>query len=301
MKPNILAIILTYNEEQHIGRCISSVKKIASNILIVDSYSTDKTVNIALNHGALVLSHEYINHAKQFNWALDQVNPPVKWILRIDADEYLDEKLILEIKNKISNIPEDIKGINVNRRIDFLGDRINYGGLFPIKILRLFRYGFGHCENRWMDEHIIVEGSIINFDGEIVDNNLNNLTWWINKHNAYASREALDILNREFKIFPMDSVGDTTGFEQAKIKRWLKENIYSKLPLGFRALIYFNYRFIFRFGFMDKKQGRIFHILQGFWYRYLVDAKVFEVKKFMSKENVSVETAIEKVLSIKCF
>jgi len=150
-----------------------------------------------------------------------------------------------------------------------------------------------------MDEHIKVAGPTADFSGELIDDNLNTLTWWTEKHNKYACREAVDLLNLEFHFMPHDSVASLRGGKQAGVKRWLKEVVYARLPRGFRAFIYFIYRYVIRLGFLDGQAGTAFHFLQGLWYRYLVDSKVTEVKRYMDEKKVSVEVAINKVLGIR--
>jgi hypothetical protein len=150
-----------------------------------------------------------------------------------------------------------------------------------------------------MDEHIKVAGATVDFKGELIDDNLNSLTWWTDKHNKYASREALDLLNLEYGFMPHDSVANLRCGNQAALKRWLKEVVYARLPGGFRAFAYFFYRYVLRLGFLDGRAGTAFHFLQGFWYRYLVDAKMAEVRRYMREHDVGVIIAIERVLGIK--
>lgn len=180
----------------------------------------------------------------------------------------------------------------------FQGRLIMHGGVFPIRVLRLFRYGCGECENRWMDEHIKVSGSTLDLKGEIIDDNLNSLTWWTEKHNKYASREAVDLLNLDHGFMPHDSVAQFRGGSEAGFKRWLKERVYARMPGGFRAFVYFFYRYVLRLGFLDGREGTAFHFLQGFWYRYLVDAKVEEVRRYMRERKVDAPQAILQVLGI---
>lgn len=296
---NITAIILTLNEGIHLHRCLSSLKSITSNILIVDSYSQDSTLDIARLYGANVIQHSWTNYSTQFNWALTQLDPQTDWVLRIDADEFLTSELILEIKNRFPTLDSKIKGVYWGRRISFQGKLIRHGGVFPVQVLRLFKYGYGECENRWMDEHIKVIGQTIDFSGEMIDENHNSLTWWVDKHNQYASREAVDLLNLEFSFMPHDSVAKIYKGKQVGLKRWVKEHIYISLPGGFRAFLYFIYRYIFGLGFLDGKSGTSFHFLQGFWYRYLVDAKVNEVRQYVKSNKVSIKVAIYEVLKIK--
>lgn len=295
---SVTAIILTRNEAKHLPRCLSSLDCVVEEVVVVDCFSSDSTLDIANEYGARILQNEWVNHATQFNWALGQIKE-ADWILRIDADEVVTPELAMQINNQISSFSDDVQGVHVNRRMTFLGRPIRYGGVFPIQVLRLFRYGHGECENRWMDEHIKVEGKTASLTGEIIDDNLNSLTWWTEKHNKYASREAVDLLNLEYGFIPHDSVAELSSGNQAGIKRWLKERVYFRLPLGFRALVYFLYRYVLRLGFLDGQAGTAFHVLQGFWYRYLVDAKVAEVKRYLNQHEVSVAQAIEHVLGIK--
>lgn len=294
----LTVIILTKNEERHIERALACVAAIADRCVVVDSGSTDRTVELAMAAGATVLQKPWVNYATQLNWALDQLPDDTEWVLRLDADEIVTEPLAAEIRKKLTALPAQTQGIFVSRRMHFLGRRIQWGGVFPVRVLRLFRHGHGHCENRWMDEHIIVDGDTAEFSGEIIDDNLNSLTWWTEKHNSYASREVVDILNQEYRFTPQETIASLSGGQQAGIKRWIKENIYARLPGGFRVFAYFFYRYFFRLGFLDGKEGTAFHILQGFWYRYLVDTKLHEVKSHMDNNSVDAVTAINEVLGI---
>ena len=175
--PKLCTVILTYNEEEHIVRAINSVKNIAEDILVVDSYSTDKTVDLALSNGAKIVQRKFVNHSNQFNWSLQHVNPNIDWILRLDADEIITSKLQDELIESLSDIPDDVSGISLRRRIVFMGKEIKWGGIFPIQVVRMFRYGRGKCEDRLMDEHINIDGKIVsNFYGEIHDINLHPLS-----------------------------------------------------------------------------------------------------------------------------
>lgn len=303
MCPKVTVVILTKNEGKHLGRAIDSVRDIASEVFVVDSGSTDNTIDIALSKNACVLRNEWVNHAAQFNWALDNLPEHTEWVLRLDADEVLSRDLSREINMDLPSVGNSISGIYLPRRINFLGKDIRWGGgVFPAYILRLFRFRFGHCEDRVMDEHIVVVGETLSFRGEIIDHNLNSLSWWSDKHNRYSSLEAVELLNLEFSFF--DRSKDAPNMKLGRgagLKRWVKNNVYFRLPVGFRAGIYFFYRFILRFGFLDGRIGLAFHFLQGFWYRYLVDLKVFETKKYMSEHEVSVEEAILRVLDFDVY
>jgi glycosyltransferase involved in cell wall biosynthesis len=295
-KSSITAIILTYNEEIHLQRCIDSIKNICERIIVVDSFSTDRTEKIAELNNVDFYQNKWVNYATQFNWGLKNTNISSDWVLRIDADEYLLHELQLEITDKISGVPENVSGIELFLRRVFLNRHIKRG-LGKIKMIRLFRANKAFVESRWMDEHIkVIEGDTIIFDGEFADHNLNNIAWWTEKHNGYSIREAIDLLNIEFNLFNTKEVGELNN--QANSKRNKKEK-YVNSPLFFRSFIYFIYRYFFKLGFLEGKEGFLWHFLQGWWYRTLVDAKIFEIKKHCGNDVVKIREYIKNVYKIE--
>lgn len=296
---SIAVIILAGNESRHIQRCISSVKDIASEIFVVDCYSSDETTSIATKLGAKVYQNKWVNYATQFNWALDHLPIKSRWIFRLDADEVVCDSLKEEIKNKFLLLHDDVRGIYVRRQMHFLGKWIRHGSMYPVYMLRIFRFGYAYCEQRWMDEHIkITSGSTLKFDGDIIDINLNNLGWWINKHNSYSIREAIDILNLKFNIVEEDGISSYLFGTQEQRKRWLKIK-YAKFPLFVRPAMYFIFRYFFKLGFLDGKEGLVWHFLQGFWYRFLVDAKIYEIYLKGGKDSVSIKRIIKQEYGIE--
>ena len=296
---DLTVIILTYNEELHIERCIQSVKSFAKEIIVVDSFSTDRTLEIAQSIGAKIYQNKFVNQAQQFQWALNNCDIKTQWIMRLDADEYVLPELAKEIQLKLSFLSEDISGIYIKRRVYFMGKWIKHGGYYPTWLLRIWRYGCAKVEQRWMDEHIkVLKGKTIKFENDIVDENLNNLTWWINKHNSYATREAIDLLNAVYNFLEYDEISAKLFGAQEQRKRWLKYR-YAKLPLFIRPTLYFLYRYFLKAGFLDGREGLIWHFLQGFWYRFLVDAKIFELEKFRKKRDLSLKEAIKELYGIE--
>ena len=275
---DITAIILTYNEELHLRRCLENVNQFAKKVYVIDSFSTDNTLAIAKSMGATVVQHKWPgNQAEQFNWALENIEIDTEWIFRLDADEYLLPELVEELQTKVPTLDENITGITFKRRHIFLGRWIKRG-TYPVMILRMFRTGKAVCEQRLMDEHIeLLEGENITFEHDFVDENLNNLSWWAQKHVGYAVREAAELLDIEYNITGNDS-GERHLSKKTLQKRKLKLK-YAKKPLYWRSFAYFCYRFFFKLGFLEGKEGFLWHFLQGWWYRTLVDAKVFEIKK----------------------
>lgn len=290
---SITAIILTFNEEKHIARCIESLQSVCSRICVVDSNSTDQTVEIAKGLGAEIMSHVWENnYAKQLNWGIENANIQSEWVLRIDADEYLSPALQSEIKDSLGSLNSNITGIEFTRKVYFKGKWIRFGGFYPIHLLRLWRSGKGLCEQRLMDEHIVLsEGETMRFKGHVIDENLNSMHWWVLKHNNYARREAADALNQKYQ-FAFTTDLETTGNGQAQLKRIAKNSFYNRMPLGLRAILYFIFRFIFQLGFLDHPKVWIFHFMQGLWYRLLVDINIYEAEKAVNKNPEQVKSYI---------
>jgi len=293
---SISAIILTYNESLHIRRCIESLLPVVDHIYVMDSYSTDTTLKILAEYPSVTVSdNKFINYSSQFNHALDFFKINSDWVIRIDADEYLDDELAHFLKKTTPTLDDNIKGIYFNRYMTFMGKLLRHGGMSSYWMLRMWRNGYGRCESTWMDEHIILQdGDTINAKGKLIDDNLNTLSWWSHKHVDYSTREAIDILQKEMKTVNSSALkGNIFGSTPEKI-RFLK-NIYNNIPLFIRPFIYFIYRYFFTLGFLDGKQGFLWCLFQGFWYRMLVDAKVYELKRSASKARGSVKDTVKKM------
>lgn len=276
----LAVVILTHNEERHISRAITSVAGIATEVFVIDSFSTDRTAELARAQGAVVLQNKFINYAKQFQWALDNAPISATWIMRLDADEVIEPDLAARIGDELPRLADDVVGINLKRKHIFLGRWIRHGGRYPLLLLRIWRRGCGRIEDRWMDEHMILWGGrTVTFDGGFADHNLNDLTFFTEKHNKYATREAIDIINQRRHLFHRDvDLVAGEGSRQAAIKRWAKEKLYNRIPYQISTPAYFLYRMIFQLGFLDGKEGLVYHGLQCLWYRFLVGAKVAELE-----------------------
>lgn len=276
---DITVIILTLNEEIHIERCITKLGNLAKKIYVIDCFSKDNTVSIAEKCGATVIQHKWEgNHARQFNWALENLKIETKWILRLDADEYLTDKLIEEIEKRLPHIDNDISAVVFNRKRAFMGRLLKYSDK-DVSLIRLFKYGMAKCEERWMDEHIIVlEGSEITFNHPFVDDNRNTLGAFTDKHNNYSIREAIIMLDNELGILN-NKTDAGYKFSKETLEKRKKKDKYARMPLFWRSFFYFCFRYFLRGGFLDGKEGFLWHFLQGWWYRTLVDAKILEIKK----------------------
>ncbi len=271
---DLTAIILTKNEELNIADCITSIQGLAKRIVVIDSGSSDRTVEIAKKLGAEIYEHEFINYSKQFLYGLNETNIQTTWVLRIDADERLTSASKAEVEELCNaNMNSDVNGIVLRFEVTFLGKKLRHGGIYPFRKLLVFKYGKGTIEDRHMDEHIVLfEGRSVEVQNDSEHHDYKDLTYFINKHNWYASREVQDYLqNRETHQEDGKELNRKAG-----IKRWIKFHIYYQLPMGMRAHLYYWYRYYLKAGFLDGKEGKIYAFLQAYWYRYLVDAKIYE-------------------------
>lgn len=268
MDLDVTVVVLTKNEHLHIGRCLAKLSQLAPRqVFIIDSFSTDDTQKIitaaaeSLSIPVQTVEHEWPgDQARQFNWALDSLPIKSSWILRLDADEWLTDALTDEIKVKLPQLPDDVDGVVLKRRhlVGWLGGKWIKHGMYPTRILRLFRTGHArYAEDMAMDEHLIIEKKAVEFDNDFVDESLISFENWQGKHRNYAKREALMAVSNN--VNP-------------------NKRIYYKLPPYFRAFAYFCVRYIFKLGFLDGTPGLLWHFWQGLWYRWLVDIEISAMK-----------------------
>lgn len=296
---DVTAIILTKNEAIHIARCLENISQIAKKIYVVDCHSSDGTQDIARSLGAKVVEHDWPgNQAAQFNWALDNLPINTEWILRLDADEYLTDELIEELRNYVPNAQKEVTALVFPLGRAFMGKILKHGIVNGISMIRMFRRGKARYEDRIMDEHLqISDGKTYTCKNKFIDDNRMPLGYFIEKHNSYATREALLLIDAYFSHSNNSLlVGEYADSVQAKRAQKAK---YANMPLFWRSFGYFIYRYIFKLGFLDGKEGFLWDFLQGWWYRTLVDAKVFEIKKKCGNDPVKIKHLLESEYGIK--
>lgn len=271
---DITFIILTYNEENNITDCINSIKSIAKRIVVVDSYSTDNTVKIVKEMGAELYQNKWINYSKQYQFGIDASKPTTKWIFRLDADERLTPEAVQELNELLAaHDSDDVNGIIVRFEVSFLGRKLKHGGIYPFRKLLIYRNGFGQIEDKEMDEHILLSsGKTICMKSDCQHLDIKDIYSWIDKHNKYSNREVIDCVHH--------SSANTKNMDRIASRRAKqKYGFYYKLPLFLRAKLYYLYRLVIKGAWLDGREGKIFAFLQAYWYRYLVDAKLFEYYK----------------------
>lgn len=287
--PSLSIIVLTYNEALHLERCLQSLQKVGAQVFVVDSFSTDRTPQVATQYGTHFMQNSWTNHAAQINWAIDHCPIKTDWVMRVDADEYLTDELIEQLNRNLDHIDQRHTGIRIKRLMYFMDKPLKRGGMYPIWHLKIWRTGMARCEQRWMDERMVLSnGSVTDLDGDLVDHNLNNLTWWTAKHNGYATREAIDVLDKIYGFTQASAMPGRFFGTSEERRRWLKQR-YLRLPLFVRPYLFFLVRYFLQLGFLEGKRGFVWNVLQCFWYRYLVDAKIDEAyrKGGKSKEGLA--------------
>jgi glycosyltransferase involved in cell wall biosynthesis len=282
MRPT--AILLTYNSEHTLGATLSQVRRVADKIFIVDSFSTDSTVTLAESYGAKVVQQVFENYGAQRNWAIDNLPIENKWQLHLDADEVMDDELLLAILD----LPDDAQhaGYFLARYVKFLGRVMRHGGMSPTWHLRLFRTGAGRCEDRKYDQHFLLVNSNSptatgQLAGSMIDDIAMTLSEWTARHNRWSDGEVAEMDEAASGNAAGRLTADPNG-NPAQRKRALRQQ-YDRLPLFVRPFALFAYRYVFKLGFLDGVEGFIFWTLQTFWFRFLIDAKIWEKRHIPQK------------------
>ncbi len=271
MRPTI--IVLTFNSEETLGATLERARMVSDEIFAVDSGSRDSTVELARQAGATVVEHPFEHYGAQRNWAIDSLPVTGPWQLHLDADEWMDDRLV----EAILALPEDPahSGYFLPRYVRFLGRVLRHGGMSPTWHLRLFRTGSGRCEDRRYDQHFLLTGgTTAKLPGAMIDDNRMPLSEWTARHNRWADNEVAELAGEPAaaRIKP-----DARG-NPVERKRFLRD-LYNRAPLFLRPFLLFAYRYFIRLGFLDGTEGFIFWVLQTFWFRFLVDAKIWEKRR----------------------
>ncbi|MEN6595510.1 MAG: glycosyltransferase family 2 protein [Clostridiaceae bacterium] len=272
---DVTAIVLTFNEEMNIENCIRSLAGFCKRVVVVDSGSTDRTLEIARSLGADVLHNEYIYYAQQFNWGVDNAGITTRWTLRLDADERFTPQVCARSEQVlIEHEQDDVNGVVMESDFFFLGRQMKHGGSKKRKIM-LFRTGAGRIENRRRDAHtILFSGRTVAISERYLHCDYKDLSSYIDRYNKYATREMLDYLD-----FEQGTGFDVQTDEKLRKHRKKKFTFYYRAPMFFRAWLWFVFNYYLRLGFLDGREGYLYHFFESYWYRFLVDAKIYEHRK----------------------
>lgn len=278
---NFAVVVLTYNEERNLSGCLESVAPLGARVFVIDSGSTDGTVEISRRCGATLLQHPFTTHADQWAWAIGQLPTSCEWILGLDADQRLTAEACRSVMRFVGD-PGPAKGAYLCRRQLFRGRWIRHGGYYPKYLLKLFSRSAVRLDRRdLVDHHFAVTGPAIRLAGDLIEANANEdeIRTWIDKHNRYAVLQAADEIRRRRRVqwrLAIGSPDDRVAFLKA---------VWQRMPLFFRSWLYFMYRYVVRLGFLDGKEGFLFHFLQGFWYRLIVDVNISEMRLKSDRER----------------
>lgn len=274
----ISAIVLTHDEELNLVACLASLANFVDEIFVLDSGSRDGTLDIARRYKARIFEHPFETHAKQWTWALTHLPLAHEWVLGLDADQRLTAELRSELAALFAcgeDGVRDVNGFFIKRRQVWRGRWIRHGTYYPKYLLKLFRKTAVRMDTRdLMDHHFYVTGATRNLKNDLIEENRkeDDIGFWIDKHNRYARLVAQEEFTRRRSAHDAPLAPKFFGNPDERTV-WLKQRWYA-LPLYVRPFLYFAYRYVFRLGFLDGKQGFLFHLLQAFWFRLLVDIQL---------------------------
>ena len=275
-------VLLTFNEEQNLSPCLASLQPLGCPIYAVDSGSTDGTLPLLAEAGVTVLAHPFETHSRQWKWALENLPLTADWILALDSDQALTPELQSELKAMLAGGTEDaaLAGLYVNRRQIWRGKWIRHGGYYPKYLLKLFRKSKVFFDEKdFVDHHFYVTGPTDKLNGDLIEKNVkeDEILFWTSKHNRYAGLMAKEEWERGGRTVSHAAGVSFWGSPDQRIL-WAK-GVWYRLPLYVRPFIYFLYRYFLRLGILDGKVGFLFHFLQGFWFRLLVDVCLEERRR----------------------
>lgn len=288
MNTEFTFIILTLNEEIHLERLLNSISGLNATTYVLDSGSTDRTLAICENRKITCVYAPFINHPEQWHIALQQFKIITPWIIALDADQTLSSELYSLLSNFDDQKNKNIDGIYFNRKNYFKNQWIRHGGYFPMYMLKMFRTdkGFSDLSGKMDHRFLVVGKTVIWEDGYLLEENLkeNNISFWISKHNTYSDLLAQEEYEGRNQIKKINILGGITGSPNEQ-KIW-KKQLWQIMPLFVRPFLYFFFRLIIQRGILDGKTGILFHFLQGFWFRIIVDIKIKEIEGQNRKDKV---------------
>lgn len=261
-------VVLTFNSERTIGATLASAARVSADLHVVDSGSTDATLDIARAASARIVAHPFENYAASRNWTIDTLPLAGEWELHLDADERLSDALAEAIAAKMRAPDPGIEGYFVPRLTRFHGRDIRHGGMYPIWHMRLFRRGRGRCEARRYDQHFYVAGATGRIDAPMIDEVRMDYGEFLARHRRWAGAEAEEVLSPGDGVIAARADGNPV-----ERQRHNRANYY-RAPIFLRAVALYLYRYVCKAGFLDGAQGAVFFALQTLLYRLMVDAEI---------------------------
>jgi len=275
MKASVSFIIPTRNEERNIRDAIGSVVSWADEVLVLDSYSEDRTVEFAREMGVYVAQRRFDNFAAHKNWALDNLPLRNEWVFFLDADERVPKRLRTEIVEATADTGYPCEGFFVGMKQLFMGSAITHGGWFPNFRLLLFKHRLGRYEHRSVHEHLILRGRVRTLKNLLIHDDHKGIHQYFERHNIYSTLEALEayryLAGRAKSCSPAHARLGGTPERRRALKQWA----YQYLPC--RPLFKFLWSYAIKRGFLDGRVGFRYCLLQSF-YEYQVSLKLAELQ-----------------------
>ncbi|AFZ19192.1 glycosyltransferase family 2 protein [Allocoleopsis franciscana] len=300
----ISVLIPAKNEEANLPACLESLSR-ADEVFVVDSQSSDRSVEIAEQYGATVVQFHFDGRwPKKKNWSLENLPFRHEWVLIVDCDERIPPELWEEIEAAIQNA--DYDGYYLNRKVFFLGTWIRHGGRYPDWNLRLFKHKKGRYENlktegirntgdNEVHEHVILSGVSGYLKNDMLHIDFRDIYHWLERHNRYSNWEARVYLNLLNSKDESGTIGASLLGDAVQRKRFLKK-LWVRLP--FKPTLRFVLFYIIQLGFLDGKAGYIYGRLLS-QYEYQIGVKVYELQKFKGQLNISQTSSVMPTPSIE--
>ena len=276
--PDISAVVLCCNEDVNIRHCLQSVHDFC-DVFVVDSGSTDQTVQICREFTSNIYSHEYVNHATQWQWALTELPLHTEWVLALDADFVVSDRLKADLAERLPFLEDDVAGLYVRHRYVFGGGAIRFGGTkqYWLRVVRVKRASADTSD--LVDFRFVVQGKTERLRSDVTEYNRHDddISTWLRKQDKFSLRLAIEEELRRRRALAWQKAPRFFGNSDERIT-WLRDRWLS-LPLFVRPVLYFLYRYVLALGFVDGRAGFLYHFLQGWWLRTVVDWKILSMRR----------------------
>lgn len=287
---HVSVVVLTFMEEANIETCLRSVAGWSNDIHVLDSGSTDRTIEIARELAHHVHHHRYVDHRSQIEYVLTELPLKHEWLLILDADHEVSQELRNSIDSMLAAETPKVDLFYFPQKYVFRGQ--------PIRSLRkwgrLIRHRNVEVERgELVDFRYLPRGATAFLRGQVVENNLNenDIDFWIDKHQRFATRAAIEELLRRARVVTWAIHPRLFGNPDEQ-KVWLKTRWYS-LPLFVRPFLFFGYRYLWKLGFLEGRTGFLFHFLQAFWFRLLIDIKLSDLERRVASREVEIADLLQ--------